>query len=107
MLVTLLAKFSSPLWKVCALLAVALALWGHGYYTAYQYWDNWYDAKVEEQNKINKEAEAKGLKEAERLKQEEQKDEDILKQNEQESQNDPNRDTPALSRDSVQRLNRL
>lgn len=86
---------------------VISAVWGHGFYTAYQYWDNWYDKEVQEQKDINQRAYDRGLEDAKRLKQEEDKDEDTLKQNEQESQKDPNRDAPALSLDSVKRLNRL
>lgn len=101
-------SFLSAYWvKAVIVVAIVGAIWGHGYYTAYQYWDDWYDLKVIEQNAINKQAEERGLKEAERIKQEEQNDEEKLKQNELEAQTDPNRNSPALSHDSVQRLKRL
>lgn len=98
---------TSLLIKGAVVLVVAGSIWGHGYYTAYQYWDDWYDAEKLRQTTINKEAYERGLKEAEKLQKEEQKDEDMLKQNEKEAATDPDRDRPALSRSSVQRLNRL
>lgn len=96
-----------PYLKIGLIVLAVTLLWGHGYYTAYQYWDNWYDKEVQHQKDVNKRAYDRGLEDAKRLEQEDKKDEDTLKQNEQESQNDPNRDTPALSLDSVQRLQRL
>lgn len=97
----------SLLLKFGAVALVAASIWGHGYYTAYQYWDNWYDQEKSRQITINKQAQERGEQKAKELIEEEKKDEAILQQNEKESATDPNRDRPALSRSSVQRLNRL
>lgn len=93
--------------KIGAVLAVVASIWGHGYYTAYQYWDNWYDAEKTRQTEVNKQAQERGKQKAKELIEEEKKDEAILQQNEKESATDPDRDRPALSRSSVQRLNKL
>jgi len=98
---------SGTLIKIGAVALVAASIWGHGYYTAHRKWDRWYQAERIQQETINKAFEERGRQEALRIMQEEAKDEDISKQNEQEAQKDPNRDSPALSRGSVQRLQRF
>lgn len=99
-------------WFLDNLLSIGIGLlvigsvWGHGYYTAYQYWDNWYDKEVSRQNQVNKNYYNLGIKEAKRLQEEDKKDEENTKQLEQEADQAPNATTSVLPRSSVQRIDR-